>query len=175
MVTVGRVVRPQGNRGEVVVDPETDFGDERFRPGAVVYAERDGAVGTLTVAESREMRGRWVVGFEGVGSIDAAETLRGLELRIPADALHPLGPSAYYVHDLVGCEVQTVEGTSVGTVERIDLATVPPMLVVQGGGEVLVPFADAICRRVDLAGRTIVIDPPDGLIELNRPARGHDR
>jgi 16S rRNA processing protein RimM len=167
MVTVGRVIRPHGNRGHVVVVPESDFAADRFRPGEPVFVSRDGSVSTLTVTASREHDGRWVVGFEGVASIDAAETLRGLDLRIPEEALRELGPNAFYVHHLVGCEVRTVGGEKVGAVSRVDLATGVPVLVVQARGEVLIPFVDAICRRVDLEARLIEIDPPEGLIGLN--------
>ena len=168
MVTVGRVVRPHGHRGEVVVAPESDFADERFSPGATLYLEREQHVDTVTVASSRYHNGRWVVSLSGVETMDAAESLRGLELRIPEQALRPLGERSFYMHDLVGCEVRTLPGDRVGVVDRVDLETGVPVLVVHGRGEVLVPFVDAICRRVDTEGRVIEIDPPDGLIDLNR-------
>src|SRR5712671_775014 len=95
MITVGHIVRPQGNRGEVVIAASTDFGAERFRPGASVLASRQGGVETMTVTSSREHDGRWVVGFAGVATINDAEALRGLELRIPADQLRPLEAGTY--------------------------------------------------------------------------------
>lgn len=173
MVTVGRIVRPQHNRGEVAVAVDTDFPAERFAAGATVYREDAGRPVALTVRESRRHDGRWVVGFEGVDSIDAAESLRGLELRVPAEALVPLGPGTFYVHDLVGCRVATAAGERVGRVTRVDGGAGVPLLVVTGGDgdEVLVPFAAPVCRRVDVAAQEIVIDPPPGLIELNRPTR----
>lgn len=171
MVTVGRIVRPHGNRGRVVVASETDFAEERFRPGSTLFIERDGAVGPIVVNASRPYDARWVVGFDGFGSIDEAETLRGCELRIAPEDVKPLQAGAYYVYDLVGCTVRTVGGDTVGTVERVDLGTGIPMLVVNGDGEVLVPFSDAFCRRVSVTDRVIEIDPPDGLIEVNRPVR----
>ena len=168
MVTVGRIIRPQHNRGQVMVVSDTDFAEERFGPGSVVYAWRDEAVVPLTVTESREHDGRWVVLFEGVGSINDAETLRGLELRIPAESLRPLPAGSYYTHDLVGCDVRTIAGDRVGVIERVDLGTGIPMLVIAGReGEVLVPFTDAFCRLVDVGGRRVEIDPPPGLVELN--------
>ena len=168
MVTVGRIVRPHGNRGHVVVVPESDFADERFKIGETLRAgSATEDPSDLKVAASRFHDGRWIVGFEGVSSIDDAERLRGLELRIPEDEMHALGPNAFYVHHLVGCEVRTTGGERVGVVNRVDLATGVPVLVVIGRGEVLVPFVDAICRRVDPAERVIEIDPPEGLIELN--------
>jgi ribosomal 30S subunit maturation factor RimM len=60
-----------------------------------------------------------------------------------------------------------MSGERVGVVDRVDLATAVPVLVVVARGEVLIPFVDAICRRVDLDARVIEIDPPDGLIALN--------
>jgi 16S rRNA processing protein RimM len=172
MVTVGRVIRPQGNRGEVVVASETDWGAERFQPGAAVYAMRSGQLDRLTVAASRPHQGRWVVGLAGVATITDAEALRGLDLKIPAGELRALGPGEYYLHDLVGCAVQTTASRVVGTVERVDLGPGAPMLVVAGpAGEVLVPLVEAICRSVDVAAKMIVITPLDGLVELNAPTR----
>jgi len=178
MVTVGRIVRPQGRRGEVVIDPETDFGEERFRPGAELWALRAGHITMVAVVTSWPHQGRWVLGLAGVGSIDEAETWRGVELRVPAGGLHKLEDGAFYVHDLLGCRVETMTGMSVGAVARIDLGQGQPLLVVtgpggpaEGVGEVLVPLAESICRRVDVGAKVIVIDPPAGLLELNAPGR----
>ncbi|HET9369577.1 MAG TPA: ribosome maturation factor RimM [Vicinamibacterales bacterium] len=168
-VTVGRVIRPHGNKGQVVVAPETDFGEERFRIGSVLDVLQDGRDRQLVVNASRLHDGRWVVGFDGVASIDDAETLRGLELKIAAAAVTPLEPGRYYLYDLEGCTVETVDGERVGVVERVDTGSGPAMLVVAGrGGEVLVPFVDAICASIDVPGQRIVIRPIEGLIDLNR-------
>ena len=171
MITVGRIIRPHHNRGHVVLMPETDYPHERFAVGSVLYRERDGRVEPIVVSANREREGQWVVGFEGFGSINDAETLRGLDLRIPAADVKPLGPGGHYVFDLVGCVVRTLSGEVVGPVERVDLATGVAMLVVAGDGEVLVPFTEVICKRIDTAAREIDIDAPPGLIELNRPTR----
>jgi 16S rRNA processing protein RimM len=171
MITVGRIIRPHHNRGHVVVVPETDFPNDRFEVGSVLYREREGKVEPIVVSANRERAGRWVVGFEGIGSINDAETLRGLELRVPAGDVKPLHAGAFYVFDLVGCVVRTTGGREVGPVARVDLTTGVPMLVVAGDGEVLIPFSEAICTRIDTAAKVIEIDPPPGLIELNRPAR----
>jgi len=170
MITVGRVVRPQGHRGEVVVASETDIAAERFRVGAIVHVVRDGTVTPLAIRASREYDGRWIVGFDGVMDMNAAEAMRGYELRIPAASLRPLAADEFFEHDLVGCEVRTTDGRPIGTVRRIERGAGVPVLVVDapsGKNEVLVPMVDSICRRVDVAGRVIVIDPPEGLVELN--------
>jgi 16S rRNA processing protein RimM len=165
MVTVGRIVRPHGHRGQVVIASETDFGADRFAEGALVYAKRAGEVEALRVTASREFAGRWVVGFDRLTTMNEAETWRGQELRIAATDLHVLDEGRFYVHDLVGCRVETVAGKVVGTVGDVQIGPAAPILVVQGAaGESLVPFVDAICRRVDLPAKVIVIDPPEGLI-----------
>jgi 16S rRNA processing protein RimM len=170
MILVGRIVRPQGNRGEVVIAPETDFAAERFRPGASVTTRRGGGPESLAVVESREHDGRWIVGFAGVTSIDEAEQLRGAELRIDPRDIRELEPGAFYAHDLIGCRVQTTTGTAVGEVSAVQLDTGTPLLVVNAEGrEVLVPLAEEICRRIDVAGKVVVIEAIDGLLDVNAP------
>src|SRR5262245_32044038 len=139
MVAVGRVVRPHGNRREVVIASETDFGAERFRAGGRLQIVRDGRIEQLTVRSSRQHDGRWVVGFDGVSTIDEAEALRGLELKIPERDVAALSPDHHYVHDLVGCRVETVEHDTIGTVVEVHFGAGTPLLVVNGArGEVLV-------------------------------------
>jgi len=172
-VTVGRIVRPQGNRGEVVVASETDFGETRFGNGSVLQVRNDNRVSALTVTSSRPHDGRWVVAFAGVGSIDEAEALRGAELTIPSSELGRLESGGYYVHDLIGCRVDTTAGATVGRVRDVQFGTGVPLIVIDGAAaEVLVPFTDAICRRVEIGARLIVIDPPEGLLELNETGGG---
>jgi 16S rRNA processing protein RimM len=169
-VVIGRIVRPQGNRGEVVVESLTDFGDTRFQPGTRVRVARGTEETSLAIVSSRPHGPRWVVGFEGVASIDDAEALRGGELRIADDDLVALPDGQYYLHDLFGCRVETTGGEMVGQVVRVDDGGGAAVLLVveTTGGEVLVPFADTICRAVDVTGRRLVIEAPEGLLELNR-------
>ena len=167
-VTVGRIVRPHGIKGQVVVAPETDFGAARFEIGAALIGLVDGKTRTFVVTSSREHDGRWVVGFEHVETMNDAEALRNVELRVAPGELRPLAQGRYYVHDLAGCQVVTVAGTTIGRVDRVELGTGTAVLVVEGPrGEVLVPLAEPICRRVDVTAKVIEIDPPEGLLELN--------
>jgi 16S rRNA processing protein RimM len=72
------------------------------------------------------------------------------------------------VHDLAGLRVETAAGMVVGTVDHVQFAAGVPLLIVAGThGEVLVPFVERICQRVDVANGVIVIDPPEGLLEAN--------
>jgi 16S rRNA processing protein RimM len=176
MITVGRIVRPQGNKGEVVVAPETDFAAERFGAGASIWRLESGEPLRMAVTSGRPHDGRWVVGLAGIASIDAAETLRGSELRVPASSRKALGPREYYVHELAACRVETADGREIGRVDRVELGPGTPVLVVTGKrGELLVPLAEDICRRIDPAAGLIVIDPPEGLLELNEGGSGQVR
>ena len=167
MVLVGRILRPHGNRGHVLVLPETDFIESRFAPGAIVMSQRAGIVTPMTITACRVHDGRPIVGINGVESINDAETLRGCELRVPADELPVLAPGQYWRHDLIGCVVQC-EGRDVGRVIRVDDAGTTLLVVADSSGqEVLVPLIDSICRRVDIAARAIEIAPMAGLLDLN--------
>ena len=168
MVLVGRVTRPHGLRGHVLVTPETDFVEERFRAGATFWTRSDRGDEVLTVSSARVQNGRPVIGFEGFPTIEDVERLAGLDLRVPEDTLQPLGKGVYYVHDLVGCAVETTLGERVGEVSRVDGGAGASVLSVAGPrGEVLIPLAADICVEVDIAGRRIRIEPPEGLLELN--------
>jgi 16S rRNA processing protein RimM len=172
MALVGTVARPHGTRGQVVVNPETDFPAERFAPGAVLHLRATAGAVTLVVTGMRVQQGRPIVAFEGVDSIEDAERLRNAELRIPVEQLTPLPVGTYYRHDLIGCRVETVDGQHVGSVARLDGASECSWLVVRPASgredeEVLVPLSERICARIEPSARRIVIDPPAGLLEVN--------
>jgi len=168
MALVGRIARAHGNRGQVIVNLDTDFPDERFRPGAELFTWRGGAVETLTLTSVRFQGGRPVVGIAGVDTMDAAESLAGLELRIPAERLAPLPAGTFYHHDLVGCRVETGSGAPVGIVAGVEGTLSGSRLVVAGAdGEILIPLVVGICTTIDVDAKRIVIDPPEGLLDLN--------
>jgi 16S rRNA processing protein RimM len=175
MVLVGRIARPHGIRGQVVINPETDFVEERFRAGATLLTRGAGGEETLTIASSRVQGGRPVVGFEGFARIEDVERLAGQELRIPESALASLEPGRFYHHQLVGCAVETVDGGAVGEVERVEGGAGGSRLVVAGrSGEILVPLAMEICVDIDVEAKRIRISPPDGLLDLNEIRHRHD-
>ena len=171
MVLVGRIARPHGVRGQVIINPETDFVEDRFVRGATMWTRSDRGDEALTITTARVQNGRPVIGFDGFSRIEDVERLAGLELRVPEDALRSLGDGVYYQHQLVGCEVETVTGARIGEVSRVDGGAGGSLLSVKGvRGEVLIPLAQHICVEVDIARRRIRIDPPDGLLELNEKA-----
>jgi 16S rRNA processing protein RimM len=168
MALVGRIARAHGNRGQVILNLETDFPEARFCPAAELFVTRGTGVERLTLTSVRFHGGRPIVGVAGVESMDAAEALAGLELRVPVDQLASLPEGTFYRHDLVGCRVETRGGDPVGVVREVEGTLGESRLVVAGGGgEVLIPLASEICTAIDPAAKRIVIDPPEGLLELN--------
>jgi 16S rRNA processing protein RimM len=169
-ILIGVIARTQGNRGEVIVNPETDFPEARFQAGARLMSRaKDGRLGTLEVASMRMHQGRPVILFTGIGSMNDAERLAGTELRVAEDegdaAL--LEHGQYFHRDLIGCSVVTDSGDPIGEVTAVEGDGGATRLVVRGGRhEVLIPFADEICT-VDLPGKRILVRPPEGLLELN--------
>jgi 16S rRNA processing protein RimM len=119
MVLVGRIARPQWHRGQVVVNPATDFPDERFAAGAVLHTLREGRVERLTVVAMRVHQGRPVLTLEDVGTMNEAQALAGLELRVPETELAVLPEGTYYEHDLVGCVLVTRDGRELAHVRAV--------------------------------------------------------
>lgn len=171
MVVVGQIARPHGRFGRVLVNASTDFPEARFAPGSTLHVRRAGRDEQLTVTGMQMHLGRPLLAFEGVSTIDDAETLSGAELRIPEADLAPLPAGRYYEHALVGCEVVTAAGRPLGVVRTIEgTASSARLIIGEGRGEIQIPLAEEICVEIDVARRRIVVEPPDGLIDLN--ARG---
>lgn len=169
MAVVGRIARTHGIRGLVIVNLETDFPGERFQSGAELFINRLGRVEPITITTVRLQQGRSVIGIRGVEDMNAARALAGAELRVPLDRLATLPSETFYRHDLVGCRVETRAGEPIGAVIGVEGTMGGSRLVVETtGGEVLVPLAREICTIVDPAAKRIVIDPPDGLLDLNQ-------
>ncbi|HZI79295.1 MAG TPA: ribosome maturation factor RimM [Vicinamibacterales bacterium] len=179
MVLVGRVARTHGIRGHVLVNAETDFVAERFQAGAQVWTRVDGQEQLLRIADARLEGPRPILAFDGYESIEAAERLAGAELRVPESDLLPLPEGSYYLHQLVGCRVETTEGAEIGAVTRVDGGAGAAVLAVDGArGEVLVPLVHEICVGIDVGAGLIRVRLPEGLLELNetrRAKRGTER
>jgi 16S rRNA processing protein RimM len=167
LIAVGRIGRPHGVRGDAFVEPWTDDPDERFAAGSVLTTD-PAAVGPLTVTGSTTSGGKLVVHFDGVDDRSAVEALRGVRLLITATARPPLDdPDDFYDTDLIGLAARTVGGDDLGPVRDVLHAGGADYLVLERDGrELLVPFVKAIVPTVDIAGGTVVIDPPEGLFDL---------
>jgi 16S rRNA processing protein RimM len=168
MALVGHVARAHGLKGQVIVNVETDFPEERFLPGVELFVNRSGGVQPLVITTARFQNGRPVVGFRGIEDMDAATALAGAELRVPVEQLAPLEAGTFYRHDLIGCAVETEAGVTVGVVSDVEGTMGGSRLVLETErGELLIPLAADICTTIDAASKRIVIEPPEGLLELN--------
>lgn len=168
MVVVGRIARPHGLRGEVLVQSETDFPDRRFAEGAVLYVRRGPEVLRLEIDRARVHAGRPLIGFRGFETIDAVEALGRSDLRIPEADLAPLPEGEYYWYQYVGAPVETVDGAAVGQVVRVEPTGGAGVLIVQRGDEeVQIPLSPVLCPV--LQPDRIVVRPPEGLLDLNTP------
>ena len=166
-VVVGRIGRPHGVRGEVTVEVRTDDPDLRFVPGAVLRTDPPER-GPITIAGVHWHSGTLLLRLEGVDSREAAEAVRNTELVVPVAELPEIeDPDSYYDHQLVGLTARLPDDAVLGEVTAI-LHEAQDLLVVRRveGGEVLIPFVSAIVPTVDLAGGFLVVDPPEGLLEL---------
>jgi 16S rRNA processing protein RimM len=171
---VGRVVRPHGVRGEVVVEVRTDEPEARFVPGAALVTDVAGSAAaavppTLTIEAVRSHQGRLLVTFDGVYDRDVADGLRGVLLCVDsAEVTPPDDPDEFLDHQLVGLTAVTPAGETLGEVAAIDHAPASDLLVLRrtAGKTALVPFVKAIVPEVDLAGGRVVVDPPEGLLDL---------
>ena len=148
MLEVGRVVKPHGLKGEVVVELTTTRTD-RLAPGTR-FEE-------LEVVRSQPFQHRWIVAFEGVTTREAADALRGRVLHAePIDD----DPDALWVHELIGASVVDTAGTELGTVTAVEANPASDLLVLDGGGLVPLRFV------VEHGGGRVVVDPPAGLFDL---------
>jgi len=167
-LVIGRILRPHGVKGEVVVDVRTDSPDERYAVGAVLETD-PAAAGPLTIAELRPHQGRLLVFFDGVADRDAADELRGVLLCVDSSTVpDPADPEEFHDHQLVGLRAESADGEPIGEVLRVDHAPASDLLVVRltDGRTGLVPFVRAIVPTVDVAGGRVVLTPPDGLFDV---------
>lgn len=172
-LAVGRVGRAHGIRGDVLVDPRTDDPGTRFAPGVVLRTDPP-EQGPLTVESFRWHSGRLVVHFAGVESRGAAEAIRGAVVVVDVDeSERPDDPDEFYDHQLIGLSAVTVAGQVLGDVADVLHLPGQDVLSVRSGDgrEILVPFVAAIVPEIDLDGRRVLIDPPDGLVD---PAAAQD-
>jgi 16S rRNA processing protein RimM len=167
LLLVGTVARAHGNKGQVIVNPETDFAHDRFAIGRELIVEQHGRSTTRRITGVRFQDGRPIIALDGIATMNDAEALAGAELKMPAGSLGALPANTFYRHDLIGCEVKDTAGRAIGRVTGVEGPMEQSRLVVAGAtGELLIPMAEGICISVDTAAKTIVVDPPDGLFEL---------
>lgn len=167
-LTVARIGRAHGLKGEVSVEVRTDIPEDRLVPGEVYETEPESA-GPLTIDSARTQGGRWYLRFEEITGREAADAARGVELVIDGDESDE--DEAWYVHELVGLEARRPDGTRIG--EVVDLLSMPAqdVLVVKepDGSRAMIPFVDEFVPEVDVDAGTVTLTPPYGLLSGETP------
>ena len=166
-ISVARIVKTQGNRGEVAAEILTDF-PERFQHLSAVALEKEGqAALELNLENHWFHKHRVILKFRGIDAITPAERLVGYEVTIDNSELMALQPGAYYQHDLVGCRIEDQDGVIRGKV--IEVLGGPGnylLKVSRETGDFLVPFAESYFPKIDVLNKVLICDLPEGLEDL---------
>ena len=169
LLTVARIGRPHGLRGEVALDVRTDDPAARLTVGAVLPTEPASA-GPLTVERVRVQQDRWFLTFAEAADRTAVEALRGVELVVEvaedATSAEDDDEDAWYPHELAGLRAEHVDGRPLGEILGLEHHPAHDVLVLRepDGARTLVPFVRAIVPVVDVPGGRVVLDPPGGLL-----------
>lgn len=172
-LVVGHITKAHGTKGELLLWPLTDRPEEVFVPGrTLLVGDQEGALPpdapSLVIERSRPFKRGYIVKFETLDSRDAADDILRRYVLVPSAALPPLEPGEIRYHELLGCTVETVRGERVGVVREVFETEPNHLLEVksENGRLHLIPFAERIVRQIDRDAKRIVIDPPEGLLEL---------
>jgi 16S rRNA processing protein RimM len=170
-VTIAKVTKTQGRKGEVAAALLTDF-PERFATRKRLFMlDRRDQRREVELEDHWFHKGGVVLKFVGVDSISQAETLIGCEIQIPRVERVQLQDDSVYVSDLVGCRV-TDSGREIGRIENVQFgAGEAPLLVVKGEKEYLIPFAAAYIQRLAPAEKRLEMKLPEGMLELDAPLK----
>ncbi|MFC5401909.1 ribosome maturation factor RimM [Cohnella soli] len=168
LLNIGKIANTHGIKGELKIWPQTDFPDIRFKKGnkLQMISPNDGSSLTVEIESSREQKNMFVVKFKGFDNINDVEKYKGWELKVGDDERVPLEEDEYYVRDIVGCEVVTEEGETLGTVSDILSPGANDIWVVKmpKGKELLLPVIDDVVLEVDIAARKIKVHLMEGLL-----------
>jgi 16S rRNA processing protein RimM len=171
-VTLARILRPRGLRGEVAAEILTDFPERLPKLREVWLAGGRGAPRRVRVQRcwlSPGRGGQAIFHFADIDTIEAADTLRGLEVQVPIEQRAQLDAGNYFVSDLVGCEVwEAGAASALGSVRDVEFPGSAPLLAIDTKeGEVLIPLAAEFCLRIDVKAKRIDVTLPEGLRDLN--------
>jgi 16S rRNA processing protein RimM len=172
-VTLAKILRPRGLRGEIAAEILTDFPERLPKLREVWLAGGAGAPRHHRVRKcwlSPARGGQAIFHFIGVDDVDTAERLRGLEIQVPIEERVRLAEGSYFTNDLVGCAVwEAGAAAALGTVRDVEFPGGTPLLAIDtSDGEVLVPLAAEYCTRIDVDAKRIDVSLPEGLLDLNR-------
>jgi 16S rRNA processing protein RimM len=166
---VGKIVNTHGIRGELKIMPQTDFPEVRFAKGNRLYAfapNSDEPV-PLTVRSARAHKGAYIVAFREYDNINDVLRFKGGSLKVPEEDLLELKEGQYYIHEIVGCEVVSEDGASLGVIKEVLPLAANDVWVAkrEGRKDLLIPVIDDVVRDVDIAAKRVTIHVLEGLLD----------
>lgn len=168
MFNVGKIVNTHGLKGEVRVISRTDFPEERYRTGNVLFLYMPGSKEPveLVVANRRTHKNFDLLTFEGYDNVNQVEQMKGGILKVPESQRGELQEGEYYFQDIIGCTMLTIDGEELGKVVEILTPGANDVWVVKGakGKDILIPYIEDIVKKVDVKEKVIVIEPMEGLL-----------
>lgn len=172
-LVVGHLTRPHGTKGEFLCSVLTDYPENVFASGVVLSLGGEDDHGPnpdlppLRIESVREHPKGALVTFGGVTDRTGAELFQGRYLYLPMEEVEPLAEGEIFYHQLLGMAVETAGGETIGTVQEVYELGPTDLLEVSGGkGTLMIPYQPEIVVNVDVGASRIVIDPPDGLLDL---------
>lgn len=167
LVTVAKITKTRGLRGEVVADILTDFPKRFELLGTVFIVKPNGETLETALEKFWFQKERIILKFKDFNQIETAETLRNAEVCIPESEALELDENEFYDWELQDCQVETIEGEKLGKVKELMRTGGTEILVVQGETkDYLIPFAETICVDVDIENKLIRVDAPEGLLDF---------
>ncbi|KGX83685.1 ribosome maturation factor RimM [Pontibacillus marinus] len=168
MFTIGKVVNTHGVRGEIRVIQVTDF-DDRFVVGNEVYwvSPDNQEQVPLTIDAYRTHKNFHLLHFQGYDNINDVERFKGGTLAITKEQQTPLDEGEFYYHEIIGCHVETTDGSTIGKVKEILSPGANDVWVIQRPQQkdVLIPYIEQVVKQVDPENEKIIIEPMEGLLE----------
>ena len=164
---VGKIVNTHSLTGEVKVISSTDFEEERFKKGSKLLITRGNQLIREVVVQSyRNHKNFLLVKFEGIDSVEEAEKLKNLQIKIDSDEVGELEENEFYFHQIIGCEVFDENDRNLG--EIIDILTpgANDVWVIKGeeGKEILIPYIEDVVKQIDITNKKVNIEVMEGLI-----------
>ena len=165
---VGKIVNTHSLKGEVKVISSTDFEEERFKKGSKLLITRGNQLIREVIVESyRNHKNFLLVKFEGIDSVEEAEKLKNLQIKIDSDEVGELEENEFYFHQIIGCEVFDENDKNLG--EIIDILTpgANDVWVIKGenGKEILIPYIEDVVKKIDITSKKVNIEVMEGLID----------
>ena len=165
---VGKIVNTHSLKGEVKVISSTDFEEERFKKGSKLLITRGNQLIREVVVQSyRNHKNFLLVKFEGIDSVEEAEKLKNLQIKIDSEEVGGLEENEFYFHQIIGCEVFDENDKNLG--EIIDILTpgANDVWVIKGenGKEILIPYIEDVVKKIDITSKKVNIEVMEGLID----------